>query len=142
MIPDYSLLMPSHPNWHRLGTLRILNSDPNVIDLGAWAREARDPLVAIVTVDLYDRFGQAGHWLHLSFSRRGRLPSWPDLVSARDELGYGERVFVQMLPPKTFWLNVHPYCLHMVSRLDGETVPRQLWDQVGCDGAAYRGGQP
>lgn len=78
-----------------------------------------------------------GHWLHLSVSRTSRLPTWGDLVCARDELGYGDRVFVQLVPPRRAWMNLHSYCLHLQHRLDADTVPPCIWEGVG-DGANYR----
>lgn len=111
---------------------------PTAVDLGAFIRrEARSPLHAIITLDLMDAWN-AGTWLHLSVSRPTRLPTWGDLVIAREELGYTDRAFVQLLPPKSHWLNIAGHVLHLFHRIDAETVPRMLWDQEGCDGTAYR----
>ncbi len=96
----------------------------------------RDPLRVIVTIDDY-RDPAVGVWLHLSISRQTRIPSWDDLVRVRDAMGYAEFLFVQVLAPRSFWLNVHDYCMHLQSRLDRETLPRRLWDQHGSDGSRY-----
>ena len=138
-VPDYSGLLPRSPLWGRHRS-HVVN-DPNMVDLGFWLRldNARSPLCVMVTVDLYaPTEPDAGHWLHLSVSRPTRLPTWADLVKVRDELGYADRSFVQLLPPARAWLNVHSYCLHLFSRLDADTVPTVLWDQESCDGAGYR----
>ena len=107
-----------------------------VVYLGTYVEPVRNGLRAIVTVDLMDGW-QAGHWLHLSISRADRVPTWAELVRARDALGYKEWLFIQMLAPASAWLNVHDYCMHLYHRLDQETVPRVLWDQEGATGARY-----
>lgn len=136
---DYSILRPAPGNWTAAPVPRMLATEPNIVSLGAFVRnERRHPLRALVSVDLYDAHtATAGHWLHVSVSRPNRLPTWADLVLAKEELGY-DLVFVQLLPPRSAWLNVHSYCLHLFSRLDAETLPRVVWDQEGADGAGYR----
>jgi hypothetical protein len=49
---------------------------------------------------------------HLSISSDVRLPTWDELVSAAHELRPGV-VFVIGVPPRSWWLNVHPNCLHL-----------------------------
>jgi len=111
---------------------------PAAVYYGAYIQRApRAAMRAIVTLDLMDEW-QAGTWLHVSISRPTRLPTWGDLVLAREELGYADRAFVQLLPPRSHWLNVAGYVLHLFHRVDSETVPRVLWDQAGCDGSTYR----
>lgn len=130
-------LRPAPLNWEYL---RTPNTSEVMLGLGYFRRiEAGDRLCAMVTVDLYEK-GEpgAGQWLHLSVTRQRRMPSWEDLVCAREELGYKDFVFIQLLPPTKHWLNVHAFCLHLFTRLDTETVPRILWDQEGCDGTNYR----
>lgn len=138
--PNYRELIPIHPRWHRYPSPFAF--EPNAVDLGYWIRRdaARNSLRAMVSVDLYTPAysADAGHWLHLSVSRATRLPTWADLVLARDELGYGDRSFVQLLPPRRAWLNIHSYCLHLVCRLDAPTVPEILWNQEGANGENYR----
>lgn len=137
---NYIELLPKHPLWRRAAGSPF-RLEPNAVDLGAWSRQDNDrnPLRALVSIDLYDAHeSRAGHWLHISVSRRNRLPTWGDLVLVRDELGYGDRCFVQLLPPRRAWLNIHSYCLHLVHRLDAPTVPEILWDQEGADGSNYR----
>jgi hypothetical protein len=49
---------------------------------------------------------------HISISRPDRLPQWGELVQAAHELRPGV-VFVIGVPPRSWWVNVHPYCLHL-----------------------------
>jgi hypothetical protein len=140
---NYADLMPKHPRWSRARDAAGVDyMGPDAADLGRWVRKGHDPLRAMLSVDLFDGVGsphaEAGHWLHLSVSRANRLPSWADLVLVRDEFGFADRVFVQLLPPASAWLNAHSYVLHLFHRLDAATVPRILWDQEGATGEGYR----
>jgi hypothetical protein len=102
--------------WTRIETHPQVVAQPYVVGLGTYLQPQRDGLRAIVTLDLADDLG-AGNWLHLSVSRERRLPTWGGL-------------------------NVHPYCLHLLHRLDGDAVPRLLWEgQEGGDGSRYEHGK-
>lgn len=135
--PDYAKLHPRPTGWREVKSPLNL---PDMISLGAFVRTEgfvpRNPLTCLVSVDLMDAW-DSGHWLHLSIARRKTMPSWADLCHARDEFGYGDRLFVQLMPAQTAWLNLHNYCLHLFHRLDAETVPRLLWDQEGATGSHY-----
>lgn len=139
MIENYAETLAPRTTWQRFPSSRAIRQEGGLVDLGSYLQPGRDPLRVIVTVDCYDiAIGSlAGHWLHLSVSRERRLPTWADLCAARDALGYRERLFVQLVPPASAWLNMHSHCLHLLHRLDQETVPRELWDQHGADGSHY-----
>lgn len=49
---------------------------------------------------------------HISVSGDGRLPAWDELVDAAHSLRPGVS-FCLGVPPKTWWMNVHPHVLHM-----------------------------
>lgn len=133
---DYLELRPK-TGWHCNPNPAL--DPPNLIYFGMYFQQRRDDsLRCMVTVDLLDIGAQLdGHWLHLSVSRPRRLPTWGDLVTARDELGYRDRLFVQVMPPASAWLNLHSHCLHLMHRLDAPTVPELVWNQFGCDGSHY-----
>lgn len=135
-VRDYVQKLAPRTTWHKIPIPAAIASMPDAIALGTFVQPCRDPLRMIITVDLMDR-SQAGHWLHLSVSRERRLPTWGDLVAARDAAGYGDRFFVQLVPPASHWLNRHPYTLHLFHRLDQETIPRPVWDQQGVGPEQY-----
>ena len=81
--------------------------------------------MAHLTVDYYSA---GGTWLHLSVSCMNRIPSWDELKEAK-ELFLGDRLAVQVLPPKEYYVNVQPNVLHLFSRLDKESIPSELWKQ-------------
>lgn len=124
-------------SWRSLhaGRTRQLTEEDGGIWLGAYEQPHADPLCAIVTVDFLMPDG--GVWLHLSVSRARRLPTWGDLVTARDALGYEDLLMIKMVPPKRYWLNIHNFCLHLLHHIDQPAVPKELYDQYGADGKAY-----
>jgi hypothetical protein len=58
---------------------------------------------------------------HISISRADRLPQWHELVDAAHQLRPGV-VFVVGIPPRSWWMNVHPYCLHLWETRDPHLV--------------------
>lgn len=62
-------------------------------------------------------------WLHVSVSRRNRLPSWEDLRQVKDVWIGQDRVAVQVLPRARDYVNIHPFCLHLWCCLDEDVVP-------------------
>jgi hypothetical protein len=62
-------------------------------------------------------------WLHVSFSRPDRLPSWEELKEVKQIFIGRERTAIQVIPRDSEYVNVHPYCLHLWTCLDSEVVP-------------------
>src|ERR1051325_9631500 len=58
-----------------------------------------------------------GEWIHLSVSRKDRLPSWPDLVKVKNEFLGLQAEAIQVLPKQSDYINLHPNCLHLWSPL-------------------------
>lgn len=49
---------------------------------------------------------------HISIQHRDRIPNWEELVEAAHELRPGI-VFVIAVPPRSWWINVHPNVMHL-----------------------------
>jgi hypothetical protein len=65
-----------------------------------------------------------GHlWVHLSVAGRDRLPTWPELVAVRDWIVGAEAKAIQVVPPRSEYVNLHPFCLHLWVCLDGDPLP-------------------
>jgi len=65
-----------------------------------------------------------GHpWLHVSLSRRSRLPSYADLTDTKRAFVGADRKAIQVFPAEAEHVNCHPYCLHLWCRLDGDSLP-------------------
>jgi len=76
-----------------------------------------------------DKFGKAGQWLHVSVSNAVApvLPTWMELKEVK-ELFLGDRLAVQILPPKKYYIN-EAEAFHLMSRLDEVTIPDEVWKQ-------------
>jgi hypothetical protein len=88
--------------------------------LDAFAYRYRDGLAVIVTQGL-ERDGKT--WVHLSVSHRVRLPTWEELKAVREVFLGTDSVALQVLPPRSEWVNVHPNVMHLFKCLDGRPVP-------------------
>lgn len=61
-------------------------------------------------------------WVHLSLAHRRRLPTWDELVAARN-LILGDVETYQVLPAENAYVRDHPTCLHLFHCLDGPQLP-------------------
>ena len=62
-------------------------------------------------------------WLHVSVSREHKIPSYQDLLFAKNTLIGAEKKAIQVFPPATEHVNIHPYCLHLWSCLERDSLP-------------------
>lgn len=62
-------------------------------------------------------------WLHVSCSRRSRLPTWDDLRMVKNLFVGRHRKAIQVFPAETEHVNIHPYCLHLWCCLDVDPLP-------------------
>ena len=62
-------------------------------------------------------------WLHLSVSRRDRLPSWPELREVKNLFLGREVMAVQVLPIESKYVNIHPNVLHLWRCVDADPCP-------------------
>lgn len=57
-------------------------------------------------------------WEHVSVSLSNRCPNWMEMCFIKDLFWDEEETVMQLHPPKSKWINVHPYCLHLWRPLD------------------------
>jgi len=62
-------------------------------------------------------------WLHVSCSRKDKLPSWNDLRRVKDLFIGTSRSAIQVLPRQEKHINIHPRVLHLFTCLDGDPLP-------------------
>ena len=55
-------------------------------------------------------------WEHVSVSLPNRCPTWDEMCFVKDLFWDEEDFVVQMHPPKSDYVNCHPYCLHLWRR--------------------------
>lgn len=51
-------------------------------------------------------------WLHVSFSRPNRIPSYDEIQLVKENF-FGDRKAIMVFPSKEHYVNVHKYCLHL-----------------------------
>lgn len=52
-------------------------------------------------------------WEHVSVSCCNRCPNWKEMSYIKDLFWDAEDAVMQLHPPKSQWINNHPYCLHL-----------------------------
>jgi hypothetical protein len=68
------------------------------------------------------RYGDPGH--------NGRVPLWDELVTAAHELRPGVP-FVLGIPPRSWWMNVHPHVLHIWETFDQDLIEQWREERQG-----------
>jgi hypothetical protein len=76
----------------------------------------RDQLTVIVTTA---DFPDGRDWMHISCSRKDRLPSFDDLKFAKSTFAGDGRYAYQVFPPADKYVNIHPFSLHLWAPLNG-----------------------
>ena len=69
-------------------------------------------------------------WEHISVSRRDRCPVWAEMCQIKELFWDDEDCVVQYHPPKSDYINNHPFCLHLWRPI-GVQLPRPDWLLVG-----------
>lgn len=58
-------------------------------------------------------------WEHVSISGQKFTPSWAEMCWVKDVFWLAEEPAFQMHPPKSEWVNNHPFCLHLWALIPG-----------------------
>lgn len=59
-------------------------------------------------------------WEHVSVSCYNRCPNWTEMCFVKDLFWDAEEAVMQLHPPKSDYVNQHPYCLHLWKPLNQE----------------------
>lgn len=62
-------------------------------------------------------------WEHVSVSTHRRVPNWQEMCFVKDLFWDETECVIQFHPPKSDYVNNHPFCLHLWGRADG-ALPR------------------
>jgi hypothetical protein len=81
-----------------------------------WGRAWQNGGLRLIETAARERDGRI--WLHVSFSRAARLPDYNDSELVRRVFIGEDRESYAVFPPKSRWVNRHPYCLHLWTCLD------------------------
>lgn len=52
-------------------------------------------------------------WEHVSVSTERRCPRWDEMDFVKRLFWDDEETVIQLHPPRSRWINNHPYCLHL-----------------------------
>ena len=68
-----------------------------------------------------------GGWEHVSVSLARRCPTWEEMCMVKGIFWGEEECVVQFHPPRSEYVNRHPYCLHLWKKIgeDYETPPEE-----------------
>lgn len=77
---------------------------------------------------------------HLSIAHPRRYPTWDELGEARDRLLPEDGWFCMAHPPREFWANIHPNCLHLWQFDDPVLIEQWRWEGQHVQGTPQ--GQP
>lgn len=84
------------------------------------AFKSRDGLTVIISLGIE---ADSNPWIHLSVSRCKSLPTWDELVKIKELFLGAELCAVQVIPPRSEYVNHHKYCLNIFARMDDRAVP-------------------
>lgn len=110
-------------------TMRARDVLPRIIPYG-WRTVAnrddgahflRTDGLSLIMSGCYELDGK--RWLHLSIARPDRLPTWEELKDAKTLFLGRETMAIQVIPPESTYVNLHPFCLHLWHCLDGDPCP-------------------
>ena len=71
---------------------------------------------------------EAEGWEHVSVSLKNRCPEWSEMQLVKELFWSGDETVVQFHPAANFYVNCHPFCLHLWRRVNSEyeLPPRHL----------------
>ena len=58
-------------------------------------------------------FSSGEGWEHVSVSTPGRCPNWDEMCVVKEYFWDAEDAVMQLHPPRSTYVNVHPNCLHL-----------------------------
>lgn len=64
------------------------------------------------------RKADGGDWLHVSLAHEFRMPTYAEIAEVKRRFVGAERKAIQVFPAESVYVNLHPYCFHLWSRLD------------------------
>lgn len=79
-------------------------------------------------------------WDHVSVSLAARTPTWEEMDTIKDLFFDEEEAVMQLHPPRSQWINNHPYCLHLW-RPQAADIPMPPGWMVGLKGLTYEAAQ-
>lgn len=95
-----------------------LGSDPSFGNNGAFELTLKTPGKPRLFAIASDGAG----WEHVSVSRKDRCPTWEEMCAVKDLFWDPEDAVVQFHPPRSNYVNNHPFCLHLWKPAEGSLL--------------------
>lgn len=73
------------------------------------AYKSHNGMIIIASVEIVDGV----EWLHVSFSRKSRMPDYKDIQLVKHHFFGDDKKAVMIFPEKENYINIHKYCLHL-----------------------------
>jgi len=62
-------------------------------------------------------------WLHVSLAHQKRIPDYSEIQRVRKHFIGEDKYAVIVFPPKDFYVNLNPNCIHLWHCIDGHPLP-------------------
>ena len=72
-------------------------------------------LNGLVIISSIAKEADGRQWLHVSFSRKNRMPEYKDIQTVKRDFIGEEYKAIMVFPEKKHYVNMHKYCLHLFS---------------------------
>lgn len=77
---------------------------------GFWKGWTFNGLLVVVSAGVMQ---DGKEWLHVSFSRKSKMPTYADLQLVKREFIGRDKKAVMVFPEEKNYVNIHPNCLHL-----------------------------
>jgi hypothetical protein len=101
---------------------KVLNPAVKVIKEAAdgYAYQTLNGLIVIQSLSVE---GDGNMWLHTSFSRKSRMPSYDDMAMVKRLFIGDDKKAIMVFPEKKHYVNIHKYCLHFFTPVYHDPLP-------------------
>jgi len=79
--------------------------------------------LGLYVIDSVSKESDGKLWQHVSLSRKSRLPTYDDIKLVKSLFIGDNKDAIQVFPKIENHVNIHPYCLHLWSCLEGSPLP-------------------
>lgn len=123
--------VPEHNRYQQKGLPRTVRGDNRgmfIVDAG----RGRPYALRIMASDGFgwEHVYEPPVWEHVSVSTTVRCPTWEEMAMVKDMFWDPEDLVLQFHPPRSVYVNSHPYCLHLW-RPVGVSIPLPPSQTVG-----------
>lgn len=134
-IPEEFRLTPLQA--HRMRINPILGSDESCGRNGMFLVPRCGVILRCMISDGACVEDETGQWEHVSISLPNRCPTWEEMCFVKNLFFEEHETVIQYHPPKSEYVNNHPYCLHLW-RPKAAQIPLPPSILVGLKGITLR----